>query len=293
MGKTTEIAWCDSTFNPWWGCAKVSEGCQRCYAEKWDFRCGGGHWGPESPRRLFGDKHWREPLAWNAEAEKSGVMRSVFCGSMCDILEDRPDVYASRYRAFELVESTPNLLWLFLTKRPENGLELYPLRWREKWPRNVMFGVTIENQRRLDERMPIVADFQRHFPSSSIFASCEPLLSVLDWSRPENRGSGINRNHYLQYLDWVVGGGESGGVEATPCRPEWARKLRDDCRDRDDMGRPWPLPFLWKQNGEWGWDDEIGPVYVGKKKAGRLIDGVEWNQFPRLSFGPQLPEVRP
>ena len=72
MGKETGISWTDHTFNPWWGCTKVSPGCDNCYAEAFDKRVGGSHWGKGQPRRTFTDKHWNEPLAWNRAAEKAG-----------------------------------------------------------------------------------------------------------------------------------------------------------------------------------------------------------------------------
>ena len=128
MGKTTGISWTDHTFNPWWGCVKVSPGCQRCYAETWDKAKGGGisHWGPTAPRRFFGDKHWAEPLAWNRAAERDGVRRRVLCGSMCDVFEHRPDLGDHRFCLYSLIEQTPMLDWLLLTKRPENVMDFVP-----------------------------------------------------------------------------------------------------------------------------------------------------------------------
>jgi protein gp37 len=319
MGQTTEILWADHTFNPWWGCHKISEGCAHCYADTFSKRVGFKIWGQDADRRMFTDDHFKDPIKWNKAAEKAGVMRSVFCGSMCDIFEDRMDLDTPRMRVFRMVPETPNLLWLFLTKRPEKALQLLPSAWVGNWPRNVKVGVTIENQARLDERMEVVRSLHRRFPGISVFASCEPLLSPLDWQEPEWRkmGPNVNPNGYLQYLDWVVAGGESG-PGARPCHPDWARKLRDDCANRDDMCRPWPLPFLWKQwgdlipvewhgRGQWvgqnGISYSVGPdpkhfelpdghhinaFRVGKVSAGRLIDGKEHAQFPRLTYGVQL-----
>jgi hypothetical protein len=69
MGKITGISWTDHTFNPWWGCTKVSPGCDHCFADAFDKRVGGNHWGKGVPRRTFGEKHWDEPLKWNKVAE--------------------------------------------------------------------------------------------------------------------------------------------------------------------------------------------------------------------------------
>ncbi len=268
MGQQTEILWADSTWNPWWGCTKISEGCAHCYADSFSHRLGLKIWGQDADRRFFGDKHWAELIKWDTAAKKAGVMRSVFCGSMCDIFEDRPDLVDPRMTVLDFADPLENLLFLFLTKRPQNAIAMLPKRWAKQWPRNVMIGTTIENQPRLIERMEAIKRLRQEFPGISVFASCEPLLSGLDWKD--------GYNSYLELLDWVVAGGESG-AGARPCHPNWARKLRDDCADRTDMCRPWPLPFLWKQ---WGG--------LHPKSNGRLIDGKEHAQFPRLSYGPQL-----
>lgn len=310
MGKNSEILWTEHTFNTHWGCTKISEGCAHCYAESFSKRVGFKIWGQDAERRTFGDKHWAEPLRWNAAAAKLGVMHRVFCGSMCDIFENRMDLDTHRLRVFRLVQETPNLLWLFLTKRPQYAVQMLPSEWRGSgnWPRNVMVGVTIENQARLVERMPYIELLDKMFPGVNIFASCEPLLSALNWER--------GNSSWLELFSWIVGGGESGHG-ARPCHPDWARKLRDDCRFRDDMCRPWPLPFLWKQWGEWvahgphnakvtftsaGIDvgenqmlleSGIRPgrtllTRIGKKAAGRSIDGIEWAEVPRLAYGVQI-----
>ena len=61
MGEQTGIEWTDHTFNPWWGCVRVSPACQHCYAETIAKRTGNAVWGVDAPRRFFGDKHWQEP----------------------------------------------------------------------------------------------------------------------------------------------------------------------------------------------------------------------------------------
>jgi protein gp37 len=309
--KDSKIEWTEHTFNPWWGCTKVSEGCAHCYAESFAKRVGFSAtgskfpiWGDTARRRCFGEEHWQEPLQWQAEAAKPGVMHRVFCGSMCDIFEEQtslaPDDFAAmafaRVRVLGLTKHTPNLLWLFLTKRIENAAALLPAQWQGNgnWPRNVMIGVTIENNERLRERMPHVAALRRLFPGIQTFASCEPLLSFLEWDFRPGR-------YWLQYLDWVIGGGESGHG-ARPMHPDWIRKLRDDCAKRTDMGRPWPLPFLFKQWGEYHPLTRTDGIHespfggqammrVGKHEAGRLLDGRTWDGVPTLEYGPQLPGV--
>ncbi len=96
MGENSSIEWTEHTFSPWWGCVKVSEGCAHCYAETWAKRTGFKVWGQDSERRFFGQAHWSHIAKWNDAARKLGVMHRVFCGSMCDILEDREDVIDER-----------------------------------------------------------------------------------------------------------------------------------------------------------------------------------------------------
>lgn len=96
MGKDTGIQWTHHTFNPWWGCAKVSPGCKNCYAETFSRRVGFAVWGQDGERRTFGDKHWDGPRVWNAAAAKAGERRRVFCASMADVFEDHPVAEARR-----------------------------------------------------------------------------------------------------------------------------------------------------------------------------------------------------
>lgn len=120
MGKNSRIEWTDHTFNPWWGCTKVSEACKNCYAEAWSKRVGQQVWGPQAERRFFGERHWLEPLKWNADAAAHGKRLRVFCASMADVFEDRRSLDPWRSKLWELIEATPQLDWLLLTKRPEH-----------------------------------------------------------------------------------------------------------------------------------------------------------------------------
>src|SRR5687768_814805 len=85
LAKNSRIEWTNHTFNPWWGCVKVSEACKHCYAEAWAKRLGSKVWGINADRRFFGDKHWAEPIRWNAAAEETGQRARVFCASMADV----------------------------------------------------------------------------------------------------------------------------------------------------------------------------------------------------------------
>lgn len=209
VGKKTGIAWCDGTFNPWWGCVKVSPACTNCYAATFDKRVGGEHWGPDSERRTFGDKHWNEPLKWNAAAEREGIRKRVFCASMADVFEGRPDLDEHRARLWQLIDETPNIDWLLLTKRPENIAKM--IAWDVPKP-NVWLGTTVENQKYANERIPhLVA-----VPAVVHFLSCEPQLGHIEVP------AGI---------EWVISGCESGPKSRTS-ETAWYRTLRDSSAKR-------------------------------------------------------------
>lgn len=280
MAKNSNIEWTHHTFNPWWGCSKVSPDCRHCYAEAWARRVGHEVWGRTSGRRFFGDAHWREPLAWNAAAEARGVRERVFCASMADVFERRAELKAERKKLWDLIEATPSLDWLLLTKRPQNIADLS--RWHGKWPSNIWLGTTVENQPYARIRLP---DLLQHAVKTR-FLSCEPLLGPLDLSPWLE-----HRDEELYTIDWVIGGGESG-PHARPMLPGWARSLRDQCRNAE-------VPFHFKQWGHWTpavragegvvefWDElERHTVRMeprGKKRAGRRLDGAIWNQIPQAA----------
>ncbi|HWV98945.1 MAG TPA: phage Gp37/Gp68 family protein [Candidatus Acidoferrum sp.] len=280
MGKNSSIEWTDHTFNPWWGCAKVSPGCNNCYAETWARRVGENIWGVKAGRRFFTDKHWSEPLRWNADAESEGRRKRVFCASMADVFESRADLDAWRTRLWVLIRETPWLDWLLLTKRPQNIEKMVP--WSECWPTNVWLGTTVEDQQRAELRLPLLL----HFRAKYRFLSCEPLLGAVDLERWLGGRPGS-----LNPIDWVIAGGESG-PNARPMLPGWAMKLRDQCQGAG-------IPFHFKQWGHWApvaarngerapvrkfWDEVMGvEIFMepkGKKIAGRDLDGATWDQIP-------------
>jgi protein gp37 len=215
MAADSDIEWTHHTFNPWWGCVKVSPGCALCYAEAFSKRVGQKVWGKEAGRRFFGDKHWAEPVKWDQKAATAGIRHRVFCGSMCDIFEDRDDLHPFRERLFDLVDRTSHLDWLLLSKRPENAPKMLPASWLDAPRGNVWFGATAEDAKRLAER----SDHLRNIPARIRFLSCEPLLEDL----------GL-RAETLAGIDWVILGGESGG-RARACEVEWIRSAMAACRE--------------------------------------------------------------
>lgn len=210
MAETSEIGWTDATFNPWWGCAHVSPGCARCFAETLAKRYGHQVWGKRTERRMFGEAHWRQPLSWDRKAARDGRRLKVFCASMADVFEDRPDLEAPRRRLWSLIAETPNLDWQLLTKRPENVSRMVPwgASWDSEWPRNAWVGTSVEDQQRADERIPILLDI----PAAIRFLSVEPLIGPIV-PRVSWFGSQLG-------VDWVIIGGESG-PGYRPMDPKW------------------------------------------------------------------------
>jgi len=285
MGKESKIEWTHHTFNPWWGCVRVSPACKFCYAESWAKRLGADVWGNKAERRFFTDAHWNEPIKWNKEAAADGVRRRVFCASMADVFENRKDLHASRERLWGLIEATPHLDWLLLTKRIDQVKKLAP--WQGKWPRNIWLGTSTEKQNWLEKRVD-------HLLAHDVvvrFVSAEPLLGQLNitqWlAKPGSRQAGIN---------WVIAGGESG-AHARSMNPIWPESLRDQCRAAK-------VPFHFKQWGHWAPEEIIKEgisaraqrievvgrmgemirmVKVGKTKSGRLLDGSTWDEFPLVA----------
>jgi len=267
MGQNSQIAWTHHTFNPWWGCTKVSAACKHCYAEAWSKRMGQSVWGAKAKRRFFGEKHWSEPVKWNARAEQSGARFRVFCASMADVFEERRELDAWREQLWALIEITPGLDWLLLTKRPEAVRRL--VRWRGKWPANLWLGTTVEDQECAEARLPYLAEL----PAFVRFVSAEPLLGPIDM-RPW-LGSVVN---------WVITGGESG-PRSRLSSPSWFRSLLAQCKAAE-------VPFYFQQWGDWApasgrsgrtsaAADGTVMLRLGKKAAGRLLDGAIWDEFPR------------
>ena len=291
MAENSAISWTDHTMNFWWGCTKVGPGCDHCYAESFDKRVGGDHWGPGVPRRLV--KDWSKPRKWNREAERTGVRPWVFAQSMSDIFDN--EVPAEwRDRAWDLVRETPHLRWIFVTKRIGNAAKMLPLEWREhedlrrSWTFNPFshcgLVATICNQEEADRDIPKLLAT----PAAWRGISAEPLLGPIDFAAIDRtgryridalRGREIDdgcfherRDEKMAKLDWIIVGGESGS-RARPMHLQWARDIRDQCAAAG-------VSYHFKQNGEFIHGGEIQQYRVGKKEAGRLLDGMEHNGMP-------------
>ncbi len=262
MAEKTGISWTHHTFNHVWGCNEVSAGCDHCYARTLAERWGYMVWGPphNSPRRTFGPKHWAEPLKWNAAAARDGVRRRVFCASMADVFEVHPQIDAERAKLWPLIEQTPHLDWLLLTKRPEQIARMVPEVWLIDPPENVWLGTSVEDQAAADLRIPRLLQV----PAKVHWLSCEPLLGPVDlmpwlW-RDRITPSGETQVRLSPQIDWVIVGGESG-ANFRPMDLGWARSIRDQCV-QEGAG------FFYKQGAS--------------RQPGQdaTLDGVEWHQLP-------------
>lgn len=341
MGANTGIQWTHTpradgtmapgfTFNGWEGCQRVSDGCTNCYAETRNARFhakptgGATHWGPTAPRLMRSESYWKQPLKWNRDAKREGVRARVFCASLSDVFEDRPDLIEPRARLFRLIEECDSLDFLLLTKRPENMRRLASV-WGDEWPSNVWAGCTVEHQEAAEKRILWLCEV----PAKVRFLSCEPLLERVDL-RSIDMGRALGRVP-LQHdptvtldaltghmkgpddmtdlrVHWVIVGGESGR-EARPFEIEWARRVIDDCKATG-------VPVFCKQMGaapmisadhlsdcrlpdfEW----PVGTVFTSAERyrdatyLGRHVKlddshGGDWSEWPDAFKVREFPEV--
>lgn len=197
MAENSRIQWTHHTFNPWIGCTKVSEACKFCYAEKlthrWHYE-----WGPQAERKKTSFEYWKQPLRWNEKAKNEGVRYRVFCASLADIFDDHESIKQEwRDELWRLIKITPHLDWLLLTKRPENYEKFLPADWGDGYP-NVWLGISVENQERAAERIPLLTRVK----AAVRFLSVEPMLDLIKI----NEIPDVNPT----LIDWLIIGGESG-----------------------------------------------------------------------------------
>lgn len=282
MSENSKIEWTDHTFNPWWGCSRVSPACRFCYADRDAHRFGMKLWRRHGERRMLSEQNWRKPLKWNRDAEAADKPALVFCASMADVFEDHPQVVDARARLWRLIEETPWLRWQLLTKRPQNVADMVP--WGDSWPDNVWLGTSVENQRYAKERIPELLKY----PAKVLFLSCEPLLGPVDLTRvahpsqqqPDMVWDVLGRRYGVpgrwqapmeRGVDWVIAGGESG-PKARPMHPRWPSSLLEQCQAA-------AVPFFFKQWGEWSPIAPIDSEDVFDLSGGRVMadDGTLYN----------------
>lgn len=281
MAENSKIEWTDHTFNPWQGCQEVAPECDNCYAKALVERFGHDF----AERRRTSVANWRTPVRWNKQHEAffavHGRRQRVFCASLADVFDNQaPDEW--RRDLWDLIEETPNLDWLILTKRIGNVMRMARTIDWFAGRKNVWLGISVGTQETANRDIPKLISV----PARVRFLSMEPLLepvSVFNIDGPIDLPRGRPSP-----IHWVITGGESG-PKARPSNPGWFRSLRDECIDA-------AVPFLFKQWGEWAspevvstelWSPEhtyVDGAYmmkVGKKAAGRTLDGRTWDGFPR------------
>lgn len=316
MATNTAISWTDHTFNPWWGCQKISPACDHCYAATFAKRTGNnGLWGgASSQRRFFGDAHWNEPVKWNSnwasfqqinlkdgrvlrgtikQMEKWGTefniltsditaycpaRQRVFCASMADIFEDREDLTPALTRLINLIYCTPNLDWLLLTKRPEN------------WLKRLAAVCDPDTDRKAAGWVHGMALWLQHWLDG------KPPSNVWLGTTIENQAEAGSRIPALlaipaavRFLSceplladvdlsyWLDG----AGIHWVICGGESGPGARPMARQWAEYLRnqcaAFSVPFHFKQ---WGAFDEHGQC-VGKFKSGNLLDGHLHQAFPK------------
>lgn len=320
MKMPTKIEWATESWNPITGCSKTSQGCRNCYAERMARRLAGRHGYPEAPRHFdvtFHPGRLEEPLRWRKP-------RRVFVCSMGDLFHENVTI-PQQTKIFEVMCEANWHTYLVLTKRPERMASF--IHWWcgecERDRSHIHLGVTAENQKTADERIPLLLQT----PAAVHFVSLEPLLSPINLSqylglhdrdeRPWIPYVGDYRYRPLWRMDaweggsrsvrpllhWVVVAGESG-PGARPMHPDWARDIRDQCQAVSKWGGEYHTAFFFKSWGAWSphADDifEVNRKYnrtkkialfedpyrkrfmarVGKKRAGRLLDGKVWGELP-------------
>lgn len=237
MGEVTKIEWTDHTFNAWIGCTKVSPACDGCYAENlMDHRYGRVTWGPGEDRKRTSKENWRKPLKWNREAQGKTGPTYVFCSSLADVFDNEVDPIWRR-DLFKLIEDTPFLTWLLLTKRIGNVIKMTDvLAGNPMLPDNVAIGATIANQAEYDRDAYKLREVKERLEPVFTFGSFEPILGP------------ITMDEYAP--DWCIVGGETtqGRHKARDADPEWMRSMLSQTRRlgrkffMKQMARKAPIP---------------------------------------------------
>lgn len=313
MGDTTGIDWTDGTWNPVQGCTKVSAGCRNCYMMRDKAR-----YGQDGTRLVLSSlQTFNAPLAKHGPRSTKGEPGTwkwrdgmwVFVCSWSDFYH--VDADPVRSWMWDVIRARPGIRWQILTKRTDRILDHLPPDWGNGWP-NVIHLASVENQEMADKRIPELL-----LVPGRKGLSVEPMLDRIELRQVRNDHAdgdallfplagevicdGMNEPVPLRNggISWVICGGESG-PDARPMHPDWARSIRDQCQAAG-------VPFFFKQWGEWaevpalagsgparadqrhvathnGGGAEVALMRrVGKRVAGRLLDGRTWDEMPRVS----------
>lgn len=276
MAWNSGIGWCHHTFNAWVGCSEAGYDCFNCYARLlMQDRFKRVQWGEDGTRERTKVKTWAKPVTWDKKARLHNTKFLVFGNSLNDILEDRPELEDWRFGFCQLMKDTPNLIWILLTKRPENFF-LLPKSWQESPPDNVWFGLSVGDAQHYYERAPAFYDY---FDSFSVrVLSLEPLIGPIEVERDQFR-----------FFQWVYLGGESEVSNPQAARymnPNWMRYVIEQCRAVDvsvfvkQMGTAWASASRGKVSST--------PFDRGDKKGERMEF---WPRDLRIREWPE--QVRP
>lgn len=233
MARNSKIEWCDHTVNLWFGCNKVHQGCSNCYAEHLsDVRYKNGLWNTNNRKRI--KSAFSDLDKYQREAKEKGIKYKIFVGSMMDIFENSKPIinYTEEFdctgdlrnRLFHNISSGKyeNLIFLFLTKRPDSIKYLVPTNWIHAAPSNVWFGTSICDQTTAN----IYTNILREYAPNNLFLSIEPQIGDI---------YAID----LLHINWVIQGGESGH-NRRPFEIEWAYRMKEICKHQN-------TPYFFKQ----------------------------------------------
>ena len=301
---TTKIEWADMTINPVVGCSPCSPGCDNCYAERFAARLAKN---PKTAKKYSGVVDEKGKWTGVIDFDVSCLVKlprkpkRIFVGSMCDLFHDSVmDNHLEQIMGhLGLTRDNAHHTFMLLTKRPERMRDFFT-RWEPyRKVTNVWLGVTVCNQAEADAKIPVLLQT----PAAVRFVSIEPMLGPVNlrgklchWTCHGGSGSWFSPvpgkvHHRLLY--GVICGGETG-PGARPMHPDWVRGLRAKCQGER-------VPFFFKSWGEWAPNCLCGakrphpiiqrptPGHVGcmfkcgKRRAGRLLDGVEHNEFPEVT----------
>ena len=313
MGENSKIEWCDHTFNPWLGCTKISSGCKHCYAETlMDKRWRRVEWGPTGERKRTSQANWRKPLMWNKQAAADGRRDKIFCASLADVFEhkpDQPELDEWRADLFSLIINTPHLDWLLLTKRPElvNATVERVTGFSEAatWfhaAKNAWVGTSVENQKAANKRIPHLL----LIPATVLYLSLEPLLGPVDLTRVKYDGvvtidslnglAGWPTPHQefdkAKPVNLAIIGGESG-PNARLMNIHWATDIVEQCQAAG-------VKVFVKQLGSNPAKRILEPLKVGNWLDKKPIvtplklkdsKGGDWDEWPEELRVREMPEV--
>lgn len=317
----TAIEWTDVVWNPVTGCSKISSGCTNCYAESIDrrFRKDFKPWTAHNaehnvrlhPERLEQPLHWKKPRRVFVNSMSDLFHEQVSYHFICKvfhIMTGEASYEPSPRHTYQILTKRPRRMyeffkWLENYPGPEEFISALNALWFDDAPKYVWLGISAEDQRTFDERVKYLIET----PAAVRFVSLEPLIGPvsLRWlpAWPENAPTiAMNpsgRTDHLdgaRKLDLVIVGGESG-PRARAAHPEWLRSIRDQCLSAN-------VPFFLKQRGEYlpisearvlglKWSSKMremdsGAYFpewmcrVGKKAAGRELDGRTWDEMPEV-----------